>query len=167
MAEAMRGFILTPTYRVVGGRAEVHLHAVLEDGGPALIVDDRLTPYFFVRAADEAATCRLAPAARVVPAGLRSLAGELVVRVELALPGDLPGARSRLAAAGIECFEADLRFAYRYLIDRGIRGGFTVDGQSEPRPGVGRVFRNPALAPAAFAPARAPPQAELDWDDAS
>jgi DNA polymerase-2 len=149
----MRGFILTPTYRVVGGRAEVHLHAVLEDGGPALIVDDRLTPYFFVRAADEAATCRLAPAARVVPAGLRSLAGELVVRVELALPGDLPGARSRLAAAGIECFEADLRFAYRYLIDRGIRGGFTVDGQSEPRPGVGRVFRNPTLAPAAFAPA--------------
>ena len=43
-----RGFILTPTYRVVGGVPEVHLHAVLEGGEPALVVDRRLAPYFFV-----------------------------------------------------------------------------------------------------------------------
>jgi hypothetical protein len=38
---AERGFVLTPTYRVVAGRPEVHLYAVLESGEPALIVDDR------------------------------------------------------------------------------------------------------------------------------
>src|SRR5207253_1509587 len=38
---AERGFILTPTYRVVGGRPEVHLYGVLEGGEPALSVDDR------------------------------------------------------------------------------------------------------------------------------
>jgi len=27
-----RGFILTPTYRVVAGRPEVHLHSILDDG---------------------------------------------------------------------------------------------------------------------------------------
>jgi DNA polymerase-2 len=149
---AERGFILTPTYRVVGGRPEVHLHAVLEDGGPALIVDDRLAPYFFVHAAGEATVHRLAPAARTAATGLRTFAGEPVVRVELALPGDVPAVRSRLREAGVECFEADLRFAYRFLIDHGIRGGFTVEGSAERRPGVGRVYRNPALAPADFAP---------------
>src|SRR5439155_27093727 len=29
-----RGFVLSPTYRLVAGRAEVHLHAVLECGEP-------------------------------------------------------------------------------------------------------------------------------------
>ena len=61
---------------------------------------------------------------------------------------NVPPIRSRLGNAGIECLEADLRFAYRYLIDRGIRGGFTVDGPFERRPGIGRVYRNPTLAPA-------------------
>jgi DNA polymerase-2 len=149
---AARGFILTPTYRVVGGRAEVHLHAVLEDGGPAFIVDDRLSPYFFVRAADQAALARLAPAARVSATALRTFADEPVVRVETALPGDVPGLRNRLGEAGVGCLEADLRFAYRYLIDRDIRGAFVVDGPAEPRPGVGRVYRNPDLRPATLTP---------------
>jgi DNA polymerase-2 len=48
-AESARGFVLTPTHRVVDGRPEVRLYAVLEDGTPALLVDDRQESYFFVR----------------------------------------------------------------------------------------------------------------------
>ena len=147
-----RGFILTPTYRVIAGRPEVHLYAILEDRTPALIVDDRLTPYFFVRAADEPAVRRIEPAARIGATPLRTFAEEPVMRVEAALPAELGALRNRLGEAGVECFEADLRFAYRYLIDRGIRGAFTVDGTFEERRGVGRVYRNPTLAPASFAP---------------
>jgi DNA polymerase-2 len=147
-----RGFVLTPTYRVAGGRPEVHLHAVLESGEPALLVDDRLAPYFFVRTADAEATGRLARDTRVTPTPLRTFAGEPVARVEVRRPGDVPPLRARLAEAGIECFESDVRFAYRFLIDRGIRGAFTVSGPFERRPGVGRVYRNPDLEPAGFAP---------------
>src|SRR5437867_3077967 len=147
-----RGFILTPTYRIAAGVPEVHLHSVLEGGEPAVIIDDRLAPYFFVRAADEAAVRRLAPGVRVVPSELSTLGGEPVVRVEVALPGDVPGVRTRLGEGGVDCLEADLRFAYRYLIDRGIRGAFAVAGGFERRPGVGRVYRNPTLAPAELAP---------------
>src|SRR5207247_4288596 len=81
-----------------------------------------------------------------------TLGGEPVVRVEVALPGDVPGVRTRLGEGGVDCLEADLRFAYRYLIDRCIRGAFAVAGGFERRPGVGRVYRNPTLAPAEFAP---------------
>jgi DNA polymerase-2 len=150
---AQRGFILTPTYRIARGIPEVHLHAVLDDGGPALVVDDRVVPYFFVRAADRDAVRRLTPGARLSETALTTYAGEPVARVELALPGDVPAVRNRLAEGGVDCLEADLRFAYRYLIDRGIRGAFTVDGPFERRPGVGRVYRNPTLEPATFAPA--------------
>src|SRR2546425_7550127 len=146
------GFILTPTYRVVGGRPEVHLYGVLEGGEPALIVDDRQTPYFFIRAADAGVAAGHAGTARVVAADLVTFGGDPVVRVEVARPADVPTLRTRLGDAGVECFEADLRFAYRYLIDRGVKGGFGVEGPFERRPGVGRVYRNPALEPADFAP---------------
>ena len=149
---ADRGFVLTPTYRIVAGRPEVHLHAVLESGEPALVVDDRFRPYFFVRAADADGLRRVAPDARVTPTELVTFAEEPVVRVEVGLPGDVPPLRMRLGEAGVACYEADVRFAYRYLIDRGIRGAFAVNGAFERRPGVGRVYRNPDLEPARFAP---------------
>jgi DNA polymerase II len=130
----------------------VHLHAVLEDGEPALVVDDRFPPYFFVRTADRDALRQVAPAARVAETTLLTFAAEPVLRVEVGLPGDVPPLRTRLAAAGVECFEADVRFAYRFLIDQEIRGAFTIDGPFERRPGVGRVYRNPRLAPTDFVP---------------
>jgi DNA polymerase-2 len=143
-----RGFILTPTYRIHGGRPAVHLHAVLESGEPALVIDDRLAPYFFVAERD-------APAVRgatVTPTALRTFAGEPVARVEVALPGDVPPLRRRLADAGVTCFEADLRFAYRWLIDHDLRGAFAVEGPFQRRPGVGRVYHDPVIAPAAWTP---------------
>jgi DNA polymerase-2 len=151
-AMAVRGFVLTPTYRMRDGRPEVHVHAVLETGEPALLIDDRAVPYFFVAAAAAETVRRVAPGVRVVASALRAFAGDPVVRVETRLPADVPPLRSRLAAAGVVCLEADLRFAYRWLIDRGIRGGFAVDGASERRPGVGRVWRNAEVVPADFAP---------------
>ena len=42
-------------------------------------------------------------------------------------PSDTPPLRDRLIAAGITTYEADVRFAYRYLIDRGIRGAAVGD----------------------------------------
>src|SRR5262249_32598794 len=83
---------------------------------------------------------------------LLTFAGAPVLRVEVDLPGDVPPLRARLAEAGVECFEADVRFAYRFLIDQGIRGAFGVDGPFERRPGIGRVYRNPRLDPADFEP---------------
>jgi DNA polymerase-2 len=130
----------------------VHLHAVLEGGEAALVVDDRLPPYFFVRAADRDALQRVAPGARVAETPLHTFADEPVLRVEVDLPGDVPPLRARLAESGVECFEADVRFAYRFLIDRRIRGAFSIDGPFERRPGVGRVYRNPRLEPAGFVP---------------
>jgi DNA polymerase-2 len=148
----VRGFVLTPSYRVADGRAEVHLHAVLETGEPALVVDDRFRPYFFVRSSDRDALAKAAPGGRVAETALQTFGGEPVLRVEVDLPGDVPPLRGRLAAAGVESFEADVRFAYRYLIDRRIRAAFSVEGDFERRPGIGRVYRNPRLEPVDFVP---------------
>ncbi len=142
------GFVITPTYRIRDGVPEVHLYGRLENGEPCLIVDDRQRPHFFVAAAAAATVRATAPAATIDASPLVSFAGAPVVRVAVGVPSDVPPLRARLESAGVECFEADVRFAYRYLIDHAVRGSFTVRGAYERRDRIGRVYRNPMLAPA-------------------
>ena len=146
-----RGLILQASYRVVsashGQRVPVvHLYGRLEGGDTFLVRDDRQRPHFYIRAADaERARELRAPEPR--PTGKRSFAGGSVSRIEVETPQDIPGVRDRLHAAGIETFEADVRFAVRYLIDRGIKGGCEIEGDWVPTERIARVYSNPTLRP--------------------
>jgi DNA polymerase-2 len=147
-----RGFILQASYRVAsepnGQRTPVvHIHGRLEGGDTFLIRDDRQRPHFYIRAAD-AERARALRVPEPKPTGKRSFAGAAVSCLQTEIPQDVPGVRDRLHASGIETFEADVRFALRYLIDRGIKGGCEIDGEWEPGKGVARVYTNPTLRPA-------------------
>ena len=143
---SLRGFILHPTYRVEAGRPVVHLFGRLETGGPFLIRDDRLVPHFFIRAAD-AARAREIGAVPLAPTGLTTMHDEPVVRVEVATPPETRPLRDALLRSGIPVYEADVRFAIRYLIDHGLRGVLSI-AAAEP----GRLFENPELSPADWEP---------------
>jgi DNA polymerase II len=146
-----RGLILQASYRVVsashGQRVPVvHLYGRLEGGDTFLVRDDRQRPHFYIRAADaQRARDLRAPEPR--PTGKRSFAGGNLSRIEVETPQDIPGVRDRLHAAGIGTFEADVRFAIRYLIDRGIKGGCEIEGDWVPTERIARVYSNPALRP--------------------
>ncbi len=146
----MRGFILQPTYRVVRGRPEIHLYGTLENGETFCVIDDREQPYFFIPAARTDAVP--ANSATVTDTDLRAFDDAPVARLSVATPGDVPPLRQRLSRAGVPCFEADLRFAYRFLIDRNLRTAIEIDGSSQPGRGIAHVFRNPTLRPAHFTP---------------
>lgn len=147
-----RGFLLTPTYRIVGGVAEVHLYGVLESGEACLVIDDRFHSYFFVPTARVAEIRSCVADATIEPTDLRGLDDSTVSRVVLRSPADAPRLRQRIEARGVNCYEADLRFAYRYLIDHGIRGGFEVEGAAHCHARLGRVYRNPVLRPCHWVP---------------
>ncbi len=147
-----RGFILQASYRVSnrpgGARVPViHIYGRLEDGSTFLVRDDRQHPHFYVRAADAegARSLRMPPAQ---PTDSRTFDGEPVARIEVEVPSDVPALRDRLHAAGIDTFEADLRFAVRYLIERGIKGGCEIEGEASAGGGVTWIFDNPVLRPA-------------------
>ncbi len=147
-----RGFILQASYRVVsrpggGSVPVVHLYGHLEEGGTFLVRDDRRRPHFYIRAAEVDRAASLgAPAPKLIDK--RTFAGAPVALVEMDVPGNVPGLRDRLHEAGIDTFEADVRFAVRYLIERGIKGGCEIEGAGVPGTGVTLVFENPTLRPA-------------------
>ncbi|HET7202658.1 MAG TPA: DNA polymerase II [Steroidobacteraceae bacterium] len=149
-----RGFITQATYRVGAAGADgrrrpvVHLHGRLEDGKSFLVRDDRQRPHFYIRARDTERARPMMGACAVVASGQRSFDGEPVDRLEFELPGDVPAVRDRLHAAAVDTFEADVRFAVRYLIDRGIKGGCVITGEPQPAENVDCVFDNPTLHPA-------------------
>ena len=149
------GYILNATY-VTGprGRAVVHLYGRLQEGRPFLVRDGRDAPCFYVERADRAQASR-AGAPAPVSTRYRTLYGAPADRVDLGHPRQAPVLRDRLHRAGVRTYQADVRFAYRYLIDRGIRSSVRIHGN--PRPAGGNwprtaVFDEPSLEPAAWTP---------------
>jgi DNA polymerase II len=146
------GFILQASYRVVaqasGRRVPVvHLYGRLADGATFLVRDDRQRPHFYIRAAD-ATRALAAQAPEAQPTDKKTSDGLPVGRIEAQSPTDVPGMRDRLHAVGVATFEADVRFAVRYLIERGIKGGCEIEGHASSGAGVTWVFDNPELRPA-------------------
>jgi DNA polymerase II len=125
-----RGFILQAGYRVIAGAPVVQLYGRLADGRSFLFRDGRERPYFYVRTADAGRLAGFGPPPR--PCEVSSLDGAPLSLVQTAVPGDVPALRDRLHAAGIDTFEADVRFALRYLIDRDVRGACVIRGDSAP-----------------------------------
>lgn len=162
----VRGFILQITYSIERGQAVVELYGVLETGESFLIRDRRERPAFYVEEAQAEAAARLG--ARLGPPGeeeegapWHSMEGRLLRRVELGLPSEAPPLREKLTQAGVRCYESDVRFAMRYLMQRGLRaslaiatpfGKATAPSRRRAPGGIDRVFVDPELAPAHFRP---------------
>jgi len=154
------GFILNATYIAEsdGGRPVVHLYGRLADGRPFLVRDSRPEPYFYIESSAIEQARGLG--VRSIDATDRcTLHGASVHRVRLHHPGDAPAMRSRLHRAGIPTYEADVRFAYRYLIDRGIRSALRIHGTARllgetapDAPPNTVVFDEPEVEPARWTP---------------
>jgi DNA polymerase-2 len=148
----VRGFILQATYRtlLLPGRGQVpvvHLYGRLPEGGSFLVRDDRQRPHFYVRAA-EAERAEKHAGRAPLPSAKRTLEGEPAVRIEVDLPQHVPVLRDTLERSGIRTYEADVRFAVRYLIERGIKGSCEIEGDPVAGTGVTHAFDNPVLRPA-------------------
>ncbi|MBM3287716.1 MAG: DNA polymerase II [Candidatus Eisenbacteria bacterium] len=147
------GFLLHPTYRIESGRAVVHLFGALDTGESFVVRDGRTRPHFFIREADSARSLSLlGTGVEFAPTELISMKGEPVARVTVPTPPDTPAIRDRLASAGIACLEADIPFATRFLIDRGLRGAMRIEGPSRRGRLVDRIFEDVELFPAEWTP---------------
>ena len=127
----LRGFILQASYRVLSGPAGtrtpvIHIYGRLEEGGTFLVREHRQRPHFYIRTAD-VQRAGVLTSMQPTPLDKRTFDGAPVSRFDMETPSDVPGLRERFHDIGIDTFEADVRFAIRYLIERGIKGGCEIE----------------------------------------
>ncbi|MBR9676524.1 DNA polymerase II [Candidatus Woesearchaeota archaeon] len=139
----MRGYIVYPTYKLENNRPVIHLFGRLENGESFEVIDNSSKPYFFIK--EEHAKKVKAQAEKTT---LKTFDGEPVVKVWATLPSDVPPMRREFEDVGIQAYEADIRFAQRYLIDKDIKGVIEVDGDYKKGDFVDRVYNNPRILPA-------------------
>ena len=148
-AVTVRGFVLQATYRVQHGVPVVYVFGRLEDGSTFQIRDNRQRPHFLIRDQDQPALASLRNLKfNCLADPRRNFVGEGMLRIEVPIPADAPQVRDALHRLGVATYEADVRFAQRYLIDRSIKGGIQISGAVRAGQGSDWIFENPEVASA-------------------
>ncbi|MFH1589131.1 MAG: DNA polymerase II [archaeon] len=146
----MKGFVVYPTYRVKDEKAYIYLFGRLENG-ESFLTKNLFRPYFYIKDKDLKKALKIEEF-DYEEVSLKNFKDEKVVKVILNIPKQVPEFRKQFEEKEIECFEADVRFAYRFMMDLGIKGTLDVEGDFEKDEKIDRVYNEPKLKPIEWIP---------------
>ncbi len=152
--ESLEGFIVHAWSRTREGRTVLYLVGRLNGGRTFAAVERRHRPFFYLRCSDLEAARRLreTDGADWREAGLRTMDGEPCLQALFATSEGRQGAREALARAGLRTYEADLRVADQFRLERRIHGSVRLEGAGRPGRHVDLLFLDPQLSAADWAP---------------
>ena len=141
----MKGFIIYPTYRIIDDKAYIYLYGRLENNQSFLTIN-HFRPYFFIKVKDLKKAKKL-ETFEFEKTKLTNSKKEQVTKIILNIPADVPKLRKTLEKEKIETYEADIRFVYRFMIDKKIQGSMDIEGEYELNQTVDRVYKEPDISP--------------------
>ncbi len=146
----MKAFILYPTYKIEGNKAYVLLYGRLQNG-ESFMTKNYLRPYFYIESS------KLSKAKKVAKfdseeTDFKNFKDKRVSKIILDIPADVPKLREKLEKKKIECYEADIRFAYRFLFDNDLRGTVEIEGEYEKGDFVDRIYKEPKIKSSFYQP---------------
>src|SRR3989344_2250444 len=145
----MKGFILYPTYEIIGGKPSVMLFGKLENGQSFLTINS-YRPYFYIKESDKKS---LPKEYDYEKSTLKNFEKKSLVKIYTSIPSEVPTLRKYLEEKGVDCYEADIKFSQRFLIDNNIKVTVDINDDYEPNELIDRVYREPTLKPAeAYSP---------------
>ena len=145
----MKGFIISPTYKILENKAYVLLYGRLENGGSFLTIN-HYEPYFFIKEEDQAILESVHK--NFTPTDFKNKDGKRLLKAILTLPAEVPKLRKKLEDQEVECYEADIKFPYRFMIDHDLQGSVDIDGDYELGERIDRIYKEPALKQANYTP---------------
>jgi len=160
------GFIVHPTWYVRAGVPEIHLYGRMHSGETFLLIDTRTQPGFYLRVSEAVKGREIARrfGGKSASTSRRTMDGEETESISVSTPGKLGAIRRALVEAGIRTYEADVPFAWTYLIDRHLRGAVEISGPWQKGDGVDRVYRNSDVVPCDAEPQLVVASLALDLD---
>jgi len=149
----INGFIVYPTYRIIDDKAYVYLFGRLENGESFLTIN-YTRPYFYVRNKDKKKLEKIKTSIKyeTEESEMKNFYEEPVIKVILDVPRDVPHLRDMFEKDDIITYEADIRFVYRFMIDKGIKGSMEIKGEYKKGNFVNRIYEEPELFPSEFKP---------------
>jgi DNA polymerase-2 len=154
-SKPMKGYVVYPTYRIIEDEKKdkkpfVYLFGKLENGDSFLAIKE-YRPYFYIKNKDYEKGNKIDKAlksfnAEIEDTKLKNFNDEYVLKVYTELPVDVTKLRKKLEEEeNIECYEADIRFYQRFLIDYDIKGSLEITGKYKKGNFVDRIYENPML----------------------
>jgi len=147
----MKGFIVHPTYQARDNKAVIHLFGKLENG-ESFLLKQEFRPYFFIREKDVKKAGSILENIDVEKTELLDFQRKKVAKITVDVPSEVPKLKRELEEKEIECYEADIRFAYRYVMDNNLVSCVDIEGKYEKDERVGRIYENAVIKPAYFEP---------------
>jgi len=145
-----KGFIVYPSYKTEEDKAIIQLYGRL-DNGKSFLIENDYKAYFYIKTKDKSKAKALAPV-KYIESSNTNFEGEKVTKVELETPKLVPEIRKLFSDNNIPSYEADIKFAMRYLIDQGIKNSLKIEGKPVKEKGVDCFYKNASIKPAEFFP---------------
>jgi DNA polymerase II len=140
----MIGFIVYPTYRVEEGKSFVYLYGRLKDGR-SFVTRNYFRPYFFIKKSDLVKARNLSSGFEFEETSLLSFKREEVVKILLNVPSELVDLKKKFEENHVDCFEADIKLEYKFMIDNSLKGSINIKGEFSKGDRVDLFFDEPSL----------------------
>ncbi|MCH7960404.1 MAG: DNA polymerase II, partial [Candidatus Hydrogenedentes bacterium] len=142
----LEGFLLSRNWRDTSAGLEFELWAATEHGPARILITGQESVFFIDRALDAAPSD-----ARRAELALTSLSGAPVDGLYFRDHRRMRQASETLRRAGTSTYESDVKPLDRFLMERFVRGGITIDGEARDR-GAYVEFRDPGIGPSSARP---------------
>ena len=141
----MKAFIIYQTYRVIDSKPYIFLFGRLENNQSFLTIN-HYEPYFYIKTSD---IKHLPKEYQYENTNFKNFNNEKVSRILAELPSNVPKIRKEL---DIDCYEADIRFPQRYLLDKNIKSTINIEGDYELGSTMDRIYQEPEITPIKYSP---------------
>ncbi len=151
-----KAFITYSTYEIDEyNQVRIHLFGRLENG-KSFQAEFDFKPYFFIKENQQKDANKLAKklAAPIEfeEVNLTSFYDEKVIKLITDVPKRVSELRKEFEKNNISCYEADVRFTQRFLMDNKIKASCTLSGVEQKRFGADVGFVNPRIEPYDYYP---------------
>jgi DNA polymerase, archaea type len=140
----IKGFIVHPTYKIIDGKAFIYLYGRLENKESFLTINE-FKPYFYIKKSDleKAKDIKF----ETKETNFKNFDDEEVVKIIYSSPSETKELRTFFEEKEIECYEADIRFPYRFMMDKDLLSSCIIKGEYEKGEYVNRIYKEPDLKP--------------------
>ena len=147
----MKGFIVYPTHRIIKGESYIFLFGRLENNQNFVTIN-KFKPYFFIKEEDLPTARKLSKEFDAEITKLKTPDQKKVAKVTVHTPQEVTKLRKRFEDHSIPCFEADIKYETRFLIDKKIQGSLEIEGDYDSEGLIDRIYKEPKLTPVRWEP---------------